>query len=1421
MTLRSRIRKPNPNGRKLLLEALEDRRLLTATRLDDPQAPVGTIEDYEISPDGQFGVYVADGEVDGVQELYSVRFSSGAATKLSGPLVDGGDVVDFQISPDSGHVVYRADQDSNEVFELYSVAISGGDPIKLNGPLVDGGDVARRCCTHPFDEPSYQIGPNSDRVTYHADQDSDEMFDLYSVPLTGGETTKLSASVVEGAPLVDFQFSANGTRVVFQIHETQDEVGLYSIPTIGGDAARLSEIGYVRSFVLSPDSRHVVYRASEAVGLQAELFSIAIDGGAINTLYGRFNAPASVGTGFKVSPDSSTVLYVAAQDFAGRDELFATPIGGGGSTRLNGFIQGQGDVRSFDISPDGERVVYRADQEVSGEIDLYSVPSVGGDAVRLNGPHLDGADVWAFAISPDSNSVVYHGVQEIRGTYEIYSTSITGGTPTKLNGPQPTDSDGVVEFRISGDSSHVVFLDDQLSLQSVEISGSNPVEVKPAESNPPRLSVTERRDIFRISPDSQRVVFADRSAPRELYSVPLEGPPAGSEPIQVNQTLTAVGNDVTDVLFSAAGEFVVYQADHETESNPQLYSVSTSTGRVRDLSGGRFAEQFEPSDDGEWVVFRSEGQLFGVAPDGSQSIELNDLVEHGHAEHFVISPDSTHVVFLADLGGVSRLYSVPTAGGTPEKLNPALVSGGEVEADFTISPDSTRVIYRADQDTNNVVELFSVPTAGGDTEKLNPTLGAQRSVRTGFAISPDGSRVVYLADQEADNLWELFSVPVLGGEAVRLNEPLPVNGDVGDTLGGAFSFAISADSTRVVYRAEQNIDNVWELYSVPLAGGDAVRLNEPLPANGDVIDARISSDSSHVVFRADPNLDNVIEIFSVPLTGGSPVRLNDPLTTNNRVLAGFQISNDGRRVVYETQDIPSQATNLVSSLVTGGDTELLRGPYTSLQGFDDFALSQDSQRVVFREELNEERSELFSVPIIGGSVIKLNGELVSGGSVESFQLSSSDDRLVYLADQDIDEQTGLYLNTVNNDPDLLVSSSSFTETGFAIDFNQKFEASTLNLHDTETADLGLADVVLVGAATGVVPGSLVVDPELQSVQFVKTGGPLVPDDYTIELRSSLDAFKSQAGQILDGDGDGTNGDSFVSGFTVPAPPVGARVVSIPDFVRGPGQAARVPAGSLSGIPVSISDGEGVVRVGLRLSYDPSLLSITGVDVDPTAPPGSFVATGGSTPGELMLSFSSPTPLASGRHDLFRLQAVVPADNTSTEYGRQHVLDIHGSSVIAEGAQELPVISDDGLHVVAYPGDVTGDGRITAIDAGRVARVAAQLDSGFTANLRTDPALLGDVGGNGRLNGSDAGLIARAAAGLPVRQIPPIPAGRPATTNAADSLHPGSSKVIPTRPARPAPQATDLVVRKTAVYLDAEDLAEELAQLLAQDSNALV
>ena len=62
-------------------------------------------------------------------------------------------------------------------------------------------------------------------------------------------------------------------------------------------------------------------------------------------------------------------------------------------------------------------------------------------------------------------------------------------------------------------------------------------------------------------------------------------------------------------------------------------------------------------------------------------------------------------------------------------------------------------------------------------------------------------------------------------------------------------------------------------------------------------------------------------------------------------------------------------------------------------------------------------------------------------------------------------------------------------------------------------------------------------------------------------------------------------------------------------------------------------------------------------------------------------------------------------------------------------------------VVIVPGDITGDGKLNAMDINTVSRIFAGVLSPTDAQL-----LAGDIDGNGRLDGMDLNRIARMIAG---------------------------------------------------------------------------
>jgi hypothetical protein len=183
----------------------------------------------------------------------------------------------------------------------------------------------------------------------------------------------------------------------------------------------------------------------------------------------------------------------------------------------------------------------------------------------------------------------------------------------------------------------------------------------------------------------------------------------------------------------------------------------------------------------------------------------------------------------------------------------------------------------------------------------------------------------------------------------------------------------------------------------------------------------------------------------------------------------------------------------------------------------------------------------------------------------------------------------------------------------------------VNLYDQEGV-LGPADVTLVGASGGKVAGSVVFNAAGDGFTFIRTGGPLPPDTYTVTLRSAADGFTTPTGVLLDGNGDGTPGDDYSTSFSVAAPAAAAVVISAPDFARGAGQAVDLSAG---GLPLYLSDGGNVTSLSLTVLYDPALLQLTGAVPGADVPAGATVNLDTSTSGRAVLHFSNPAALASG------------------------------------------------------------------------------------------------------------------------------------------------------------------------------------------------
>jgi len=527
-----------------------------------------------------------------------------------------------------------------------------------------------------------------------------------------------------------------------------------------------------------------------------------------------------------------------------------------------------------------------------------------------------------------------------------------------ISGVMPADSDvsggAALSFKISPDGQYTVFVadidsDDTFDLYSVPVDGSAP---------PTRLSnVLNGTSIIKFVIDSQdRIVYTaeeDNAGVTELYRVNNDG--SGKVKINpefVDGALLLLDRDVGYFQVSPDGGDIVYRADHDTDDVFELYSVKIA---------------------------------------GTNS-KLNDpLIAGGDVVDFKITLDGSRVIYQADqdISTQFELYTVLIGGGAVDKLNFPLVAGGDV-AQFELSTDY--VIYRADEAVDTKFELYRVPIADGTRTKMNADMASDaQDVFDNFKIYVDGSDsgndyLIYRADQDVNDVNELYSVNLPNSATrTKLNDTLPVGGDV-----DSFHYKITPDGSRVVYLADQTVDDVLEMYVVPIGGGVSIKRNDPLATDGDVSSFAISSDSGRIVYIADQEIDEVFELYSVAIVAlGGPivVKLNDDLIAGGDVL-GFSISPSklGYRVLYRADGLVDGQIDLFSTPLGGGIVQQVNGTLVAGGTVFEFSITPDNGAVLYNADQNSDNQfELFSVSETLSSVQFINSSITvveQDGSVE-------------------------------------------------------------------------------------------------------------------------------------------------------------------------------------------------------------------------------------------------------------------------------------------------------------------------------------------------------------------------------------------------------------------------------------------------------
>ncbi|MEL6407845.1 MAG: hypothetical protein AAFR81_25980 [Chloroflexota bacterium] len=136
--------------------------------------------------------------------------------------------------------------------------------------------------------------------------------------------------------------------------------------------------------------------------------------------------------------------------------------------------------------------------------------------------------------------------------------------------------------------------------------------------------------------------------------------------------------------------------------------------------------------------------------------------------------------------------------------------------------------------------------------------------------------MLFQMDNEINNVENWFSVPLAGGEQIQVNNPLVANGDI---VIGTNGFLASGNT--LLYIAEQDTDGVFELYSAPINGvcPQAPVIEEPVTVFEE--EAVTVATVTPLVFIGGPSLlTNSDGTFTVTLQYTAPVDGSPMITIN-------------------------------------------------------------------------------------------------------------------------------------------------------------------------------------------------------------------------------------------------------------------------------------------------------------------------------------------------------------------------------------------------------------------------------------------------------------------------------------------------------------------------------------------------------------
>jgi len=392
----------------------------------------------------------------------------------------------YDLSADGLTAAYTIDDDTGGV-DIYVLALS--DPGTVTN-LTQYPPQKTVSANAPI-----KFSPDGQRILYLGNEATGE-FELFMVALASpGVTTRIGPAFDSTQSLSLYEWSADGTKVLFQRNDTD-----------GGSGG------------LSQNEVYVVDVANPSV--ETKLSGTATTSNGVGVL--RFTR-ASTGTllAYLAVDDTTDVADVYLVDYAAP----ATPV------KMNGPVVGTGDgVFDIRFSADASRLYYVSQEHDQDQSELYTVAvAAPGVTTRLTPPRVTASPIVEWDVGTDGTFVTFTREDLVDGQADLYRVDLANpGVAVHLNPALPTNADVVITRLDAIEPRQAIFMANlestTLGLYGLYVMDVDVPEV--ATELGPKLSISVGLDAVRSLDGNKVLRIADpgNRGARSLSWVDLSSP---------------------------------------------------------------------------------------------------------------------------------------------------------------------------------------------------------------------------------------------------------------------------------------------------------------------------------------------------------------------------------------------------------------------------------------------------------------------------------------------------------------------------------------------------------------------------------------------------------------------------------------------------------------------------------------------------------------------------------------------------------------------------------------------------------------------------------------------------------------------------------------------------------------------------------